>query len=123
MDLQPATRHGDMWVGRISQHGVYGYGRTLRALHNHLTQGLALIDVTTNVKIIPAVPGLDRLRRAEAAYEAALSDTVTTLTALGSTTRDIAEATGVPIARITALRSKPKTLRARTPRKRKPDVR
>lgn len=109
-----ATQHADTWVASVPQHGVYGHGRTLRALHSNLTQGLALIDVTTEIRLVPVSPELERLRRAEAAYEAALSDAVTTLAAHGGTPRDIADATGVTTTRVAALRRKRK---ARHPRK------
>ncbi|MFE7115569.1 hypothetical protein ACFU99_09120 [Streptomyces sp. NPDC057654] len=108
-----ATRHADTWVASVPQHGVYGHGRTLRALHSNLAQGLALVGVTTEITLVPISPELERLRRAEAAYEAALADAVTTLTAHGGTPRDIADATGVTTARVAALRSKPKTRRPR----------
>jgi hypothetical protein len=114
-----ASRNSEMWVACIPEHGVYGYGRTLRALQDNLTQGLALAGVTTAITITPVSPELLRLRRAKDAYETALADAVTTLTAHGSTARDVAEAAGEPIARVTALRNKPKAPRARTPRKRK----
>jgi hypothetical protein len=109
-----ATRHADTWVASVPQHGVYGHGRTLRALHSNLTQGLALIGVTTEIMLVPVSPELERLRRAEAAYEAALSDAVTTLAAHDCTPRDIADATRVTTTRVAALRSKRK---ARRPRK------
>ncbi|SEP54558.1 hypothetical protein [Amycolatopsis saalfeldensis] len=100
-----ASRHGEWWVANIPQHAVYGYGRTLKALHDNITQGLSLVDVTAEVTITPTSPELDRLRRTEAAYEAALVDAATTLAAGGSTVRDIADATRVPIARIKALQA------------------
>jgi hypothetical protein len=112
-----ASRDSEMWVAGIPRHGVYGYGHTLRALRDNLIQGLALVGVTTSITIVPVSPELLRLRRAEAAYEAALTDAVTALTAHGSTAGDVAEATGVPIARVTALRNQPKVPPARTPRR------
>jgi hypothetical protein len=112
-----ARQHSEMWVASIPQHRVYGCGRTLRALHDNLIHGLALIGVTAHVTITPVSPELDRLRRAEAAYETALTEAVTTLATHGSTVRDAAEATGVPIARVTALQARPPTPRTRTSRK------
>lgn len=110
-----ATRHADTWVASVPRHGVYGHGRTLRALHSNLAQGLALVGVTTEITLVPISPELERLRRAEAAVEAALSEAVTALAAHGGTPRDIADATGVTSTRVAAaLRSKPK---ARRPRK------
>jgi hypothetical protein len=113
-----ASRTGGMWVASIPQHGVYGHGRTLRELRGDLTQGLALAGVTTAIRVAPVSPELLRLRRAKDAYDAALADAVTTLTADGSPARDVAEATEVPIAQVTAIRDKPKVTRKRTPRKR-----
>ncbi|MEW2498187.1 hypothetical protein AB0942_32325 [Streptomyces nodosus] len=108
-----ATRHADMWVANVLQHGVYGHGPTLRALRSNLTQGLALVGVTTEITLVPTSPELERLRRAKAVYEAALSDAVTALAARGDTPRDIADATGVTTTQVAALRSKPKTRRPR----------
>ncbi|MFJ5780431.1 hypothetical protein [Streptomyces sp. NPDC093094] len=75
--------------------------------------------MTTRITITPVSPELQRLRRARDAYEAALADAVTTPTADGATPRDVAEATEVSIATVTALRTRPQTGRAHTPRKRK----
>jgi hypothetical protein len=113
-----ASQHDGMWVANIPQHAVYGYGRTLKALHDNITQGLALVDVTGDVRIIPTSAELDRLRRAEAAYEAALADAATTLTSGGGTVRDVATATRVPAARIKALQAKPMAPHTSTSRKR-----
>lgn len=115
-----AHRHSEMWVASIPQHRVYGWGRTLRALHDDLIQGLALVGVTAQVTIIPVSPELDRLRRAEATYETALADAVTALTTQGSTARDTAASTGVPITRVTALQARPPAPHTRTSRKRAP---
>ncbi|UUV32349.1 hypothetical protein NQK81_02525 [Amycolatopsis roodepoortensis] len=104
-----ARWHGEIWVASIPQHNVYGSGRTLNALHDDLTHGLSLMGVTAQVAITPASPELDRLRRAAAAYETALADAVTALTTQGSTVRDTAAATGVPVARVTALRARAPT--------------
>jgi hypothetical protein len=108
-----ATRHADTWVANIPQYGVYGQGRTLRTLHSNLTQGLALVGVTTEIRLVAVSPKLERLRCAEAAYETALSDAVTTLAAAGATPRDIADATGITTTRVAALRSKRKAQRPR----------
>lgn len=115
-----ARRHGEIWVASIPQHSVYGSGRTLRALHDDLIHGLSLMGVTAQVTITPASPELDRLRRAKAAYETALAEAVTALTTQGSTVRDTAEATGVPIARVTTLQARPPTPLTPTGRKHTP---
>ncbi|MFD9190308.1 hypothetical protein ACFWCA_19020 [Streptomyces phaeochromogenes] len=106
-----ATRPSDMWVAGVPQHGVYGHGRTLRVLRSNLIQGLALIGVTTEITLVPVSPELERLRRAEAAYEAALSDAVAALAAHGGTPRDIADATRVTTTRVATLRSRGKARR------------
>ncbi|MEU8892957.1 hypothetical protein [Streptomyces sp. NPDC048442] len=106
-----ATRHDGAWVAAVSPHGVYGHGTTLRALHNNLFQGLALIGVSIEIALIPVSPELERLRSAEAAYEAALSAAVKALAARGGTSRDIADATGVTSTRVAALRGKRKARR------------
>lgn len=104
-----------MWVAGILQHGVYGHGSTLRALHRDLTQGLALAGVTADVVLVPSSPELERLRRAEAASQAALTDAVRALAARGHTPRDIADATGATASEVAAaLRSRRK---ARRPQK------
>ncbi|MEV0442914.1 hypothetical protein AB0I84_21035 [Streptomyces spectabilis] len=108
-----ATRHADTWLASIPQHRIYGHGTTLRALHSNLTQGLALIGVTTEITLVPVGPELERLRRAEAAYEAALSDAVAALAAHDCTPRDIADATRVKTKQVAALRSKGKAPRPR----------
>ncbi|MEU5900282.1 hypothetical protein [Streptomyces venezuelae] len=109
-----ATRHADTWVASVPQHRVYGHGRTLRALRINLIQGLALVGVTTEITLVPNSPELERLRRAEAAYEAAQRDAVTALAAHDCTPRDIADATRLKSTRVAALRSEGK---ARRPRK------
>ncbi|MGW4828906.1 recombinase family protein [Amycolatopsis japonica] len=113
-----ARWHDDMWIASIPQHGVYGSGRTLKALRDDLVRGLALLGMTVHVTLTPVSPELDRLRRAEAAYKTALADAVTALTTQGSTARDTAEATGVPITQVTALQTRPTTRRSRTRRTR-----
>ncbi|QXV57367.1 hypothetical protein [Amycolatopsis sp. TNS106] len=113
-----AHRHGELWVASLVQHNVYGSGPTLRVLHDDLTRGLRLLGVTAQVTITPASPELDRLRRAETAYETALADAVTALTTQGSTVRDTAEATAVSITRVTALQARPPAPLTRTGRKR-----
>ena len=112
-----ARLRSQMWVASIPQHGVYGWGRTLKALRDNLIQGLALTGVTAHVMITPVSPELDRLRRAEAAYKKALTEAVTTLATHGSALRDTAEATGVPVAQVRSHQTRPPT---RTPMKHKP---
>jgi hypothetical protein len=55
----PGHRHTDTWVASVPPHGVYGHGRTLRALHSNLTQGLALLGVATEITLVPVTPELD----------------------------------------------------------------
>jgi hypothetical protein len=110
----PATWHADVWLAGIPQHGVYSHGSTLRALHHHLTQGLALAGVTAEVALVPSSPELERLRRAQAAAQTALKDAVKALAARGHTPRDIADATGATVPEVAALRSRRK---ARRPQK------
>ncbi|EMD23431.1 hypothetical protein B0293_20795 [Amycolatopsis azurea DSM 43854] len=114
-----ARLHDDMWTASIPT-TAYGSGRTLKALHDDLVRGLALLGVTVHVTITPVSPELDRLRRAEATYDTALADAVTALTTQGSTARDTAEATRVSITRVTTLRARPPARLARTRRKRDP---
>lgn len=97
-----AVQDGDTWTACIAKHGVYGYGRTLKALQDNLAQGLALVGVSAEVTITPVSPELERLRAAEAAYEAALTKAIAAMTARQSPVRDIAQATGAPVSRVTA---------------------
>ncbi|OXM50249.1 hypothetical protein CFP71_27840 [Amycolatopsis thailandensis] len=115
-----ARRHDDMWTASVPQHSVYGSGRTLKALHDDLVHGLVLLGVTVHVTITPVSPELDRLRRAETAYDTALAEAVAALATKGSTVRDTAEATGVPIARVTALQARRSAPFTRTGRKHTP---
>ncbi|WP_410646541.1 hypothetical protein [Amycolatopsis sp. cmx-4-54] len=89
-------------------------------MRDDLTHGLSLMGVCADVTITVVSPELDRLRRAEAAYDTALADAVTALAAQGSTIRDTAQATGVPIARVEALHAKPPIPPTRCRRKRTP---
>jgi hypothetical protein len=87
----------------VPEHGVYGHGRTLKAARENTEQGLALVGVTAEVVIIPVTPELERLRSAEEAYMAALSEAVGALALRRTTPSDIALATGAPAKRVKLL--------------------
>ncbi|WP_420036070.1 hypothetical protein ACN2WE_31060 [Streptomyces sp. cg28] len=95
-----ATRRGRTWVVSIPAYGVYGHGRTLKKAHENVTQGLALVGVCANVAITPVTPELEKLRAAEAAYTAALSEAISALTLRRTSLRDIAAATRLPASRV-----------------------
>ncbi|MFD4257693.1 hypothetical protein ACFWR9_08675 [Streptomyces sp. NPDC058534] len=95
-----ATRRGRTWVVSIPEYGVYGHGRTLKTTHENVTQGLALVGVTAAATITPVTPELERLRSAEAAYTAALSEAISALALRRTSLRDIAAATRVPANRV-----------------------
>lgn len=109
-----ATRHGEMWLASVPEHGVYGHGPTLATLRESLAQGLALIDVTAKVVITPVTPELERLRSTEAAREAALKKAVLALAEDRVAVRDIAAATGASAAKVAAIQAKPTRRRRRT---------
>ncbi|MGW5928795.1 hypothetical protein ACWF2L_21480 [Streptomyces anulatus] len=98
-----ATRRGRKWVAHVSEHGVYGSGRSLRLVRASVEGGLALVGVTANVQITPVTPELERLRAAEDAHTAATAEAVKALALRRATLRDIADATGVPVQRVKQL--------------------
>ncbi|MFI9052487.1 hypothetical protein [Streptomyces sp. NPDC053427] len=100
-----ASRRGRTWVVRIPEHGVYGYGRTLKAVGENVKQGLTLIGVTAEVTIIPVTPELEKLRSVQDAYTAALSEAVAALALRRTALRDIALATGATTTQVKLLRA------------------
>ena len=99
-----AERRGRTWVVHVPEHGVYGHGRTLKAVHDNTVEGLALIGVTTPITLTPVTPELDTLRDAEAAYAKALNEAVAALALRHTTLGDIARATRAPRAQVKRLR-------------------
>ncbi|MEU3907947.1 hypothetical protein AB0F20_29755 [Streptomyces goshikiensis] len=97
-----AVRRGRTWVVHVPEHGVYGCGRTLKAVRENTEQGLALVGASVQAAITPVTPELEALRSAEAAYAAALGKAVAALALRRTTLRDMAEATGVPVSRVKA---------------------
>ncbi|MGW0895750.1 hypothetical protein ACWD0G_01950 [Streptomyces goshikiensis] len=98
-----ATRRGRMWVAYEPEHGVYGSGRTLRLVRASVEGGLVAAGVTAEVKVTPAMPELEKLRAAEELHTAALAIAVKALALRRATLSDIAEAVGVPVARVRQL--------------------
>ncbi|MFF7943317.1 hypothetical protein ACFZC5_26695 [Nocardia gamkensis] len=91
-----ASRRGRDWVAHVPEHGVYGYGRTLKALYDSIEDGLAHLGVTAEVTVIPVTPELENLRSMEDAYTTALREAVAALALASTTLGDIALATGAP---------------------------
>jgi len=104
-----ANRRGRTWVAHVRQHGVYGYGRTLKALHDNIENGLALLGVTAELTIIAVTPELEQLRSVEDTYTTALREAVAALALRSTTHRDIALATRTPIKLVKALLADPST--------------
>ncbi|WP_030573440.1 hypothetical protein [Streptomyces aureocirculatus] len=100
-----AFRHDRTWVVRAAEHGVYGHGRTLKRAGEDVEQGLALIGVTAPITITVRMPELEKLRAAEAAYDAALREAVQELTLRQTTVRDTVLATGASTAQVKSLRA------------------
>ncbi|MEV0297013.1 hypothetical protein [Nocardia sp. NPDC050710] len=98
-----AYRRGQTWVAHVPEHGVYGHGRTLKAVRASIIDGLAHIGVTTQVTVVAETPELDNLRSIEHAYTTALLAAVTSLALCSTTLGDIALATGAPAKRVKAL--------------------
>lgn len=98
-----ATRRSRSWVAYIPEHGVYGHGRTLKAVRDNLAEGLTFVGVSAPVTVIPVTPGLQLLRDAEQARDAALMEAAAALAIRRATLGDIAEATGVRTRRIKEL--------------------
>ncbi|MFD7860387.1 hypothetical protein ACFV6B_39950 [Streptomyces microflavus] len=98
-----ASRRGQTWVAHVADHGVYGSGRTLRLVRASVEDGLALAGLTSKVEIVPVTPELERLRAADDARAVALIEAVKALALRRATLRDIAEATGEPMAYVKRL--------------------
>ncbi|MEW2434293.1 hypothetical protein AB0952_08930 [Streptomyces caniferus] len=98
-----ANRRGRTWVVHLPEHGVYGHGRTLKAVGENVTKGLALVGVTAGVTITPVTPELEKLRALKDAYTLALSEAVTALALRRTTLRDIALATSTPTTKVKLL--------------------
>lgn len=98
-----AIRRGRTWVAHAIEHGVYGSGRTLRLARASVEEGLALAGLTSEVEIVPVTPELEKLRAADDARTAALIEAVKALALRRATLRDIAEATGEPMAYVKRL--------------------
>lgn len=113
-----ARQDGEDWLACVPKHGVYGRGRTLKALQDDLTQGLALIGVTAKVTLTPVSPELQRLRAAKASYESALGRAIVALAAGQATVADTARATGVTLVRVNAILAKRQTTKTSPSQKR-----
>ncbi|MCP2320226.1 hypothetical protein APR12_005607 [Nocardia amikacinitolerans] len=98
-----AYRRDGAWVARVPEHGVYGYGRTLKAVGDSISDGLAHIGVTAQVTVIAVTPELENLRAVQDTYTTALRAAVTALALRSTTLGDIAQATGAPTTRVKAL--------------------
>ncbi|WP_331758454.1 hypothetical protein OG225_40585 (plasmid) [Nocardia sp. NBC_01377] len=98
-----AQRRGRAWVGRVAEHGVYGHGRTLKALRVDIAAGLAHLEVTAPVTLVVETPELAHLRSVANDYSTALRAAVTALALRSMPPADIALATGAPITRVKAL--------------------
>ncbi|MFJ3793532.1 hypothetical protein [Kitasatospora sp. NPDC090091] len=95
-----AGRRGRTWVVHVPEYGVYGHGRTLKAARESTVQGLSLVGVAAEVRLVPVTPELEALRSAESAYTAALGEAVAALALRRATVRDIALATGASVAQV-----------------------
>jgi hypothetical protein len=98
-----ATRRGRAWVAHLPEHGVYGHGRTLKAVRDSIAEGLAFVGVSAQVTLIPVTPELERLRAAQDACAAVLTDAVTALALRRTNISDIAQATGASVKRVKTL--------------------
>lgn len=92
-----------MWGAHVPEHGVYGYGRTLKAVRDSIDEGLAYIGVTAEVTVIAVTPELENLRAVQHTYTTALSEAVAALALASTPLGDIALATGAPTKQIKAL--------------------
>lgn len=98
-----AIRRGRGWVAHVPEHGVYGNGRTLKAVRESIRQGLALVGVTAEATVVAVSPELEKLRVAEDAQAEALREAVVALALRHAPLGDIAAATRVPRGRIKAI--------------------
>ncbi|MFF0754444.1 hypothetical protein [Streptomyces sp. NPDC004267] len=92
-----AVRRGRTWVAQVPKHGVYGHGTTLKRAHDSVVEGLALVGVTAEVKLVVDSPELEKLRAADTARAIALAEVVAALLLRRTALRDIAFATGEPV--------------------------
>lgn len=97
-----ATRSGRTWVVHIPEHGVYGHGRSLKAVRQNVERALALIGVTADITVVAVTPELETLRAAEHARDEALQSAVAALVLRRVTPGDIARATGQTIPQVKA---------------------
>ncbi|MEU7228973.1 hypothetical protein [Streptomyces chrestomyceticus] len=95
-----AERRGRVWTTRVPEYGVYGHGRTLKALRQNVEEALALVDVTVEVAVIPTTPELEKLEAARNAFTGAQEEAVRALGLRRTTLRDIASAAGVSVKRV-----------------------
>lgn len=95
-----ADRRGRIWTTRVPEYGVYGHGRTLKALRQNVEEALALVDVTAEVAVIPTTPELEKLEAARNAFTGAQEEAVRALGLRRTTLRDIASAAGVSVKRV-----------------------
>ncbi|MGW0673414.1 hypothetical protein [Streptomyces sp. NPDC002746] len=102
-----ASWRGRLWVAHEPEHGVYGSGRTLRLVRVSVEDGLALVGVTAEVKIIPVAPELEKLRDAEDARTTALAKAVEALALRRTSLSDIALATGASVKQVKLLLARP----------------
>ncbi|MFD7340400.1 hypothetical protein ACFV98_31120 [Streptomyces violascens] len=102
-----ASRRGRLWVAHEPERGVYGSGRTLRLVRASIEDGLALIGVIAEVKIIPVTPELEELRDADDARTAALAKAVEALALRRASRSDIALATGASVKQVKLLLPRP----------------
>ncbi|WP_280245846.1 MULTISPECIES: hypothetical protein [Nocardia] len=98
-----ANRRDRMWVAHVSEHGVYGYGRTLKAVRESIEDGLAHIGVTAEVTVVAVTPELEHLRSVQHIYTTALREAVAALALASTPLGDIASATGAPTKQVKAL--------------------
>ncbi|MBF6169220.1 hypothetical protein IU486_31455 [Streptomyces gardneri] len=98
-----ANRRGRDWVAHIPAHGVYGYGRTLKAVRESIEDGLEHVGVTAEVTVIAVTPELENLQSVEDTYMTALREAVAALALASTTPGDIALATGAPTNQVEAL--------------------
>ncbi|MER5883077.1 hypothetical protein ABT160_04540 [Streptomyces sp. NPDC001941] len=99
-----AARRGNIWIAHLTQHGVFGCGRTLRATRRSVEEGLALLGIAADVELTPTSPELVTLRDAEAQYARALQAAVERLSRQGATLGDTSKATRLSVKRVKVLR-------------------
>ncbi|GAA1096266.1 hypothetical protein [Nocardiopsis metallicus] len=96
-----AQRRARFWTVALTEFGVYAHGRTLAVLQENLVGALALAGVPcSGVEVVADTPGLEAMRAAHRAYEAALEEAVSELAVRRTPLRDMAAATGVSMAEV-----------------------